>query len=310
MFNSGPSGFQHAPVSKGLMLLTAGASVLVTMMNARDRFNLPSLGLLTQKMQLWRLFTNHLFFSSAGEALFGMILMYYFRLFERQMGSSKFGAFTLISIAISSLLQLGVLSFFPSRSIVSGPYSLIFASLVLFHYTVPVTNRFQIFRVSFNDKLFTYLLGFQLLFSHSWSSFLTGMCGVVSGLLYTGDVVRLRQLKLPAWLTRICNSLFLPLLQSPSGPSVARRSVGARSGSVRMETSPLLRSARYRPARTPGGGFFAGETPGNVQVSVPVSEDNVGALTSMGFPREIALQALQQSNNDLQHATNLLLDSS
>jgi hypothetical protein len=108
----------------------------------------------------------------------------------------------------------------------SSSYYFIFASLVLFHYTVPATNRFHFFGLNVNDKVFTYLLGFQLLFSSSWSSFFTGLCGITSGLLYTGDVLRLRQFTLPSWVSRICSSLFLPLLQSSTQ---LRRSVGIRT---------------------------------------------------------------------------------
>jgi uncharacterized UBP type Zn finger protein len=38
------------------------------------------------------------------------------------------------------------------------------------------------------------------------------------------------------------------------------------------------------------------------------SEDSISALTSMGFPREAVVQALRAANNDIQVATNILLD--
>lgn len=291
MFNSGPSGFYNAPLSKALMIVTAGASVLVTMMNSRDRFNLPALSVLTQRFQLWRLFTNNLFFNTPGETLFGLILIYSFRLFERQMGTSKFGAFAMLCYTISTLLQLGVLTLFPARSIVSGPYAFIFACLVLFHYTVPITNRFRFLRLNLNDKIFTYLLGLQLLFSHSWSSVIAGAFGILSGVLYTGDILHLRRFTLPSWLNRVCSSVFLPFLQSSHPPTT-----------------------RSRPVRQQENNFNNRATAGHRQMAamsyaVPVTEDNIGALTSMGFSREIATQALQQSNNNLQLATNILLDS-
>jgi len=39
------------------------------------------------------------------------------------------------------------------------------------------------------------------------------------------------------------------------------------------------------------------------------SEDNIRALTDMGFTRESVLQALQTAQNDVQLATNILLDA-
>jgi len=87
-----PPTTENAPVSKGLMWITAGLSLVVSFTNIRNYVSLNNLSPdITQKFQLWRLLTHHFFFSSPGEMLFGLILIYYFRLFERQMGSAKFG---------------------------------------------------------------------------------------------------------------------------------------------------------------------------------------------------------------------------
>jgi len=45
-------------------------------------------------------------------------------------------------------------------------------------------------------------------------------------------------------------------------------------------------------------------------VRTTISEEQVTALTSMGFEREAVLQALHRSNGDLNIATNLLLEGS
>ena len=46
---------------------------------------------LFRRRELWRLVTSSLCFTAPGEALFGLVLLYNFRVFERQRGSSKFG---------------------------------------------------------------------------------------------------------------------------------------------------------------------------------------------------------------------------
>jgi len=43
-----------------------------------------------QKLQLWRLLTSSCVFSSTPELLFGLYLVYFFRVFERQIGSNKY----------------------------------------------------------------------------------------------------------------------------------------------------------------------------------------------------------------------------
>jgi hypothetical protein len=139
------------------MLLTGGTSVLVGVTNMLPHLKLNSLmGDVVGRFQLWRLATNHFFFTSPGEVLFGLILFYYFRLFERQMGSAKFGvharhtthnrayenttrarhhdtrvsahalahaqAFAFLSFTLSTLLEVGYLALFqPNSEFVSGP---------------------------------------------------------------------------------------------------------------------------------------------------------------------------------------------
>lgn len=48
----------------------------------------------TNLIQFWRLFSHHSFFQTLPEIMFGLLLIYHFRLFERQMGSAKFGVKT------------------------------------------------------------------------------------------------------------------------------------------------------------------------------------------------------------------------
>ena len=43
-----------------------------------------------QKLQLWKLIVSGFAFSSTPELIFGLYLMYYFRVFERQIGSNKY----------------------------------------------------------------------------------------------------------------------------------------------------------------------------------------------------------------------------
>lgn len=43
-----------------------------------------------QKLQIWKLIISVFTFSSTPELLFGLYLLYYFRVFERQIGSNKY----------------------------------------------------------------------------------------------------------------------------------------------------------------------------------------------------------------------------
>jgi hypothetical protein len=54
---------------------------------------------------------------------------------------------------------------------------------------------------------------------HSWSSFFTGLCGIISGALYASDTVKLKHFTLPRFINRFCARFLLPLLHSAPTPS-------------------------------------------------------------------------------------------
>ena len=80
----------NAPLTKLIALSTGLATFLLPSLGLRKALELSSLDQLTKNYQLWRLFTNNIFFSSTLEAVLGIMLLYHFRLFERQMGPVKF----------------------------------------------------------------------------------------------------------------------------------------------------------------------------------------------------------------------------
>jgi membrane associated rhomboid family serine protease len=65
-----------------------------------------------QKLELWRLVTSPCVFSSTPELLFGLYLVYFFRVFERQIGSNKYLVFLLFSTAFTTILEVVTLAAF------------------------------------------------------------------------------------------------------------------------------------------------------------------------------------------------------
>lgn len=318
MMNSGPSGFNNAPISKSILVVTAVSSIVISVMNLRTLLDFPDLSCLTTKFEWWRLLTHHLFFISAGEMLFGSVLIYFFRLFERQMGSIKFGGLTFLSFVISTILKIGLLVLFPMKNLSSGPYSYIFACFVQFYSDVPVIHRFRICGVNANDKLFTYILGLQLLFSDGLNSFLSGLCGILSGVLYRSDALKLRNFEFPDIVNNFCSRFILPLLYSPP-PRVSRRNP------ISIPTN-ITRAQNSNNPVFPNGGMqavqaFSNQFSANDPLNAPITrvqnfnnfvpspnEESVVVLTSMGFHREEVITALIRANNDITAATNLLLE--
>lgn len=142
--NAGPTGFAGAPVTKGLLVCVTGSSVLVQ----------ASHSLRGQLPRLLRSAGHLLIFEHPGVLIFGTALLYYFRLFERQWGSNKYGTFTAFVFGSAYVLEqaaIKLLGWIPAP--IPGPFPLIFANYVPFFFDVPATQRFQLFGLPLTDKV-------------------------------------------------------------------------------------------------------------------------------------------------------------
>lgn len=288
--NAGPSGFQNAPVTKGLVLICGVASIIAAT-QGRASFSSLSYQAIVKKLHLWRLVTSVFVFSSTSELMFGLYLLYYFRVFERQIGSNKYSVFILFATIISTLLELMILVVFKdyvSGGLAPGPYGIIVSLFVPFFLDIPVSTRFQIFSVRFSDKSFVYLAGLQLLLSSWKRSFIPGFCGVIAGLLYRMNIFRIQKLKLPKSVASTASWLFAPLVSGGSSTVSSRRTVPRET------------------IDAPLGQQFQGNW---VAPAMAESEAAISTLVSMGFDRSSAIRALAQARNDINAAADLLLNS-
>ncbi|XP_039021545.1 rhomboid-like protein 20 [Hibiscus syriacus] len=289
--NGGPSGFNNAPVTRSFIVASAIFTVFVGIQGRS--FNL---GLSYQdifgKLSIWKLITSVFAFSSTPELMFGLYLLYYFRVFERQIGSNKYSVFILFSVVASFLFEVMALTILkdPTANLLtSGPYGLVFASFVPFYFDIPVSTWFQIFGVRFSNKSFIYLAGLQLLLSSWKRSLLPGICGILAGSLYRLNVFRIRRAKFPMFITSFFLRLSLPSMgNSPTAPA---RNL---AGNVPSYTTRQVERT-YRPTVAPS--------------AVEPLEDSVATLVSMGFDQNSARQALVHARNDINAATNILLEA-
>ncbi|KAL3841157.1 hypothetical protein ACJIZ3_025748 [Penstemon smallii] len=277
--NGGPSGFNNAPVTRTIVIATA---LFTIVFGIQGRFRNLSWSYqdIFKKLQIWKLIVSIFGFSSTPELVFGIYLLYYFRVFERQIGSNKYSVFILFSVLVSLLLEVLALWLLkdPSLSILtSGPYGLIFASFVPFYFDIPVSTRYRIFSLNFSDKTFIYLAGLQLLLSSWRRSTVPGICGILAGSLYRSNILRTRRMKFPEFMA----SLF------------SRLSWASTSSSRQLEAS------YHHPSTSPPP---LSEAP-------PEAEDSIATLVSMGFDSNSARQALIHARNDVNAATNILLES-
>ncbi|KAI9082089.1 hypothetical protein K1719_036014 [Acacia pycnantha] len=288
--NGGPSGFANAPVLRTFII----ASALFTIFfGIQGRYN--RLGLSYQdifgKPRLWKLITSIFSFSSTPELMFGVFLLYYFRVFERQIGSNKYSVFITFSILISLLFEVLSIAILKDPAVIlvtPGPYGLIFASFVPFFFDIPVSTRFRVAGFHFSDKSFIYLAGLQLLLSSWKRSLLPGMCGILAGSLYRLNVFYIRKAKFPEFIASFFSRISLPSMGSP-------RSASTRNAVGTMPSYPARQMERNYPAP--------------VQSVPEPTEGSISTLVSMGFDRDSARQALVQARNDVNVATNILLEA-
>ncbi|KAF7803992.1 rhomboid-like protein 20 [Senna tora] len=290
--NGGPSGFTNAPVTRTFIVFSALFSIFF---GIQGRFN--SLGLSHQdifgKLRLWKLIVSLFAFSSTPELIFGLYLLYYFRVFERQIGSNKYSVFVIFSILVSLLFEVLALTLLkdPAAKLVSpGPYGLIFASFVPFFFDIPVSTRFHVVGLHFSDKSFIYLAGLQQLLLSSWKrSIVPGMCGILAGFLYRLNFFHVRKAKFPQFIASLFSRIF--------GPSVRRssRATSTRNVVRNRPIYPLHQMERNYPAP--------------VQSAAEPSEESIATLVSMGFDRNSAREALVHARNDVNVATNILLEA-
>ncbi|KAK3162232.1 hypothetical protein QOZ80_1BG0087160 [Eleusine coracana subsp. coracana] len=285
--NGGLPGFHNAPASRAVVVSAALFSITFGFRGRSLNLGL-SYQSVYEKLQIWRLITSLFAFSSTPELIFGAALLYYFRVFERQIGSNKYAVFIVFSTVISVLLQilaLGYLKDPSSNPLTSGPYGLIFASYVPFFFDIPISMKFRIFGLSLSDKSFVYLAGLQLLFSSGRRSVIPGLSGILAGLLYRLNTFGIRRLKFPELSISLFSRIPWPFPNN------------SYQGLPTTETDGSIPSHQVRQNE---GTFSASQDP---------AESSIATLVSMGFDRNSAMQALVLTNNDVNLASNILLEA-
>lgn len=285
MLNAGESGFVNAPVTKVVVVLVVVLTLFGSILGSHTRLVLSLPALLDG--QVWRLLTQHFVFSTPGELLFGIVLLYYFRQFERQMGSARYAALFVFCTILQTAALVAAHALLPPQlpRPAPGPYALVFAGLIRFAFETPPLYNFQILgSLTFSDKAFPYLLALQLALSAPVRSFVPVASAVLAGLLARIPPLA-SMLTTPKPIVDICSATLLPLL-----------------GTI----PPRTRALRRRRAAA-GGGPARNAPVNTAEAQRAVSGVNIDTLISMGFSRQAAIDALLRCNDDVQMATEQLL---
>lgn len=230
--------------------------------------------------------TKYFALAHPGELLFGVSLCYYYRIFERQLGSARYGSFVVTTWGMSMIFQALLFKLLGKAS-ATGPYTLIFANLVNFAFDIPHLHTFNVLGLRMTDKAFIYLLGLQLLLASAHRSIAAGAAGLAAGLLHRLDFLGVASsLQPPAFLTDFMASTIGSLFVGPG-----------YKGTYIFHSPPQQQG---------GDGGNAVQQVAAVEPVEPAPEA-IEQLVSMGFERNRVVDALRRSQNNVEMALQYLL---
>jgi hypothetical protein len=243
------SGFHKAPVSKTVIAMTTLVSLAISATRSGSNLSITSKALFV-RFEYWRILTYQTCFSTAGELVVGLALLYQFRLFERHWGSRKFGTFLLLSYGISAIL--GCAALFLSQGMQRrldflplGPYGLIFSLLVQWFFDIPVSHSVSLMGIPVSDKSFCYLLAAQLAMSFQPASYVAAGIGTFFGLCYR--ITPLRGLLLPKSVCAFFGKVVLPIIETAPRPAAhpAHPTNQEREIAGMFQNDPAMQQAIY-----------------------------------------------------------------
>jgi len=288
--------------------------------------------------QIWRLLFNRLTYIHTKDLICSALVIYYFRIFERRMGSRKFASYLFGTCTIATVLEVCTIMMLSQFEIdyhsggflPPGLYGLLFPLYVNYFLDIPKITVSSFAGLPLTGKTVTYILGLQIA-STSHATLISALCGLVAGILYRKNIFKVQKwLVVPAFVCRACDKMFGWFLHS-SEPKY--KQMGATLELQRQEQADLLeqqyyysRTQEFRQQQGQGYserlvddgvnaegilGYFMRNRQGQGQnrpmENLEPSQENIQILVDMGFDQGRAVEALRSSSNDLETATSILL---
>ncbi|KIM76387.1 hypothetical protein PILCRDRAFT_98745 [Piloderma croceum F 1598] len=314
--------FEHAPVSKGLMLTCAATSIIAGIFDVKHYLHLQLIPHISRHYQYWRLFAHHLAFSNSSDLLVAELILWNVGVhIERQFGSIKYASFAVVSTLLATIFEfVGLLLFhrIGLNHISSGPSSLVFSILYQYFRIVPSAYQFRIFGVHLSNKTFMYILASQLVLGHLPGSAASAIIGILTGQIYRSELANLKAYRISPAVVGFSTRFLLPLIGSTRPPRRLNRALPDEARTIldQEENEEVITTAR--PSATASeprgrtGGPATGGTGGsvvrewvneltgrtereNAGIRVP-NEAEITQLTSMfpDLPRQTVIGALQR----------------
>uniref|UniRef100_A0A3Q2ZR32 UBA domain containing 2 n=1 Tax=Kryptolebias marmoratus TaxID=37003 RepID=A0A3Q2ZR32_KRYMA len=320
MFSTtGSRGLYMAPLSKGLLLVLNGLTVMLTLLPQYQEMFVYNLQAVTQQHQVWRLLCGRLICLDVKDSFCSSLLIYNFRIFERRFGTRKFASFLLGTWCLSALVDFVLAQTFQYvfeyevKELPAGLLAPVFALFVPFYLSIPRMPVTQILgHIQITNKSLVYIVGLQVSFRAL----------LLRGLYYSNVLWLQKILFVPAWVSYVGRYILEPLFSSSQPTDETPLGMGATLDIQRQQRMDLLDQqlllAQYNEARRnarhqPQAGLlqwtrlFPSLRHRGQNRPPTQPHPQVARLVEMGFSRIDALEALRASNNDINMATNFLL---
>ncbi|KAF8659125.1 hypothetical protein AX16_001895 [Volvariella volvacea WC 439] len=266
--------FEHAAVTKGLMMGSALTSILVGLFDVKHYLHLQLVPHISRHHQYWRLAVHHLGFSNSTDLFLSEIILFNVAIqVERQFGSIKFASFAIVTLLLVTILEFLALLLFHRLGlnyIALGPAGLLFAILHQYHRIVPSIYHYRIFGLPLTNKSFTYVLALQLAISRPPGSLTVAIAGLIAGALYRSDVFNFKSYRVPPSFIRFSTNYLLPLVGSTSGGRRTNRALPASESSNNNDATATS-TGRAPPTVTRTAVNGEAEGPTAISTAAPTS---------------------------------------
>lgn len=155
---------------------------------------------------------------------------------------------------------------------------------------VPVYHRIQFLGIQLSDKVFTYYFCLNLLYNNFPSSLPNGLIGLISGIIYSYHPSGLSKFLIPK---SIANFFKNHLEKFIVGPVNTPHHFSRRNN---------LNQRRFRNSN-----MERDYNQQQQQQQPRLSDQNINTLMEMGFTRNQSIEALTNSNDNLNEAINYLI---
>lgn len=279
----------------------------------------------------WCLFTAPFSHTTLQQTFFTLILLYHFRVLERRWSSVKFMTHFIFSFIITTLLSLFVVRFTETYNSLLSIHTIY---LIHYYFEILPTNKIQILFFETSNNFFVYITYFFLLLVNNFkSNLLFALIGIIAAFIL---IIQPIPFKFPEsiekqlekgfeYLSSIGFDIFFQNNQQHQ-QRVERDFLAAmeQANAILQQRQQMRNNHRQNQMNNNANGNNNNTNKNDMNTDDNTNsmskqqqrmnrkqeyDQKVSTIVEMGFTREQAIYALNNTDDNLEHAISLLLDN-